>query len=259
SPRINNCTITGNTAGVGGGIYVHDGSPTITNCILWDNLSEQIHGYPSITYSDIQQQDEREWWDYEGCISADPCFVEPGYWDANDTPDDANDDFWIEGDHHLLRTSLCIDSGDPNYVAEPNETDLDGNPRVIGGRIDMGAYEAVIHEARLLILPRVINRKSKQPRIMARLRLPQGITKDQIDRDVPLILYPGGIEAMRQFVIPRRRQGTQRVSIFAFFNKAELMDSLDDNGRVELQILGQLRQPGQYFYGSDIIRIINRR
>jgi hypothetical protein len=44
-------------------------------------------------------------------------------------------------DYHLRPGSPCIDAGDPNYVAEPNETDLDGNPRVIGGRIDMGAYE----------------------------------------------------------------------------------------------------------------------
>jgi len=45
------------------------------------------------------------------------------------------------GDYHLLPASPCINAGDPNYVAEPNETDLDGNPRVISGRIDMGAYE----------------------------------------------------------------------------------------------------------------------
>ncbi len=44
-------------------------------------------------------------------------------------------------DYHLWPDSPCIDAGDPNYVAGPNETDLDGNPRVIGGRIDMGAYE----------------------------------------------------------------------------------------------------------------------
>jgi hypothetical protein len=43
--------------------------------------------------------------------------------------------------YHLLPVSPCINAGDPDYAAEPNETDLDGNPRVIGGRIDMGAYE----------------------------------------------------------------------------------------------------------------------
>jgi probable HAF family extracellular repeat protein/parallel beta-helix repeat protein len=45
------------------------------------------------------------------------------------------------GDYHLLPGSPCINAGDPDYVAGPNETDLDGLPRVIGGRIDMGAYE----------------------------------------------------------------------------------------------------------------------
>jgi hypothetical protein len=49
---------------------------------------------------------------------------------------------WVEGDYHLLPDSPCIDAGDPGYVAEPNETDLDGKPRIINGRIDMGAYES---------------------------------------------------------------------------------------------------------------------
>ncbi|HIJ53421.1 MAG TPA: hypothetical protein HPP66_09750 [Planctomycetes bacterium] len=44
-------------------------------------------------------------------------------------------------DYHLLPNSQCINSGDPHYMAEPNETDLDGKPRVIRDRIDMGAYE----------------------------------------------------------------------------------------------------------------------
>jgi len=44
-------------------------------------------------------------------------------------------------DYHLLPDSPCINAGDPYYIAEPNETDIDGKPRVIAGRIDMGAYE----------------------------------------------------------------------------------------------------------------------
>jgi len=42
---------------------------------------------------------------------------------------------------HLLPGSPCINAGDPDYIAGPNETDLVGKPRIIGGRIDMGAYE----------------------------------------------------------------------------------------------------------------------
>jgi hypothetical protein len=47
----------------------------------------------------------------------------------------------VKPDYHLLLNSPCINAGDPQYIAGPNETDLDGKPRVIAGRIDMGAYE----------------------------------------------------------------------------------------------------------------------
>jgi len=244
---ISNCTVIGNwSAHDGSGLDNCNGS--ISNCIIYQNWPpwmEQIENCSTPIYSCIER------WDGGGLgnTNLDPCFIEPGYWDANN--------LWVDGDYHLLPDSPCIDAGDPNYVAEPNQTDLDGNPRVRGDAIDMGPYETVIHEARLIILPRVLNRKSSKPRIMAWVHLPQGITKDQIDRDEPLILYPSGIEAMRQFVFDNRRRGT--VSIFAVFDKAELMDAIPANGRVELQVLGHLRQPGQYFSGSDTIRIIPRR
>ena len=251
---ISNSTVTGNMSGrppdfKDGGIYWSgESNLQIKNCILWDNgmeINASWEATVTVTYTDIQQS-----WQGQGNIDADPLFLDPGYWDVND--------LWVDGDYHLLPDSPCVDTGDPNYVAEPSQTDLDGNPRARGYAIDMGAYETIIHEARLLILPRVINRKSSKPRIMAWVRLPQGITKDQIDADPALVLYPGGIKAIRQFVIPNRRRGSQRVSIFAVFDKAELMDAIPANGRVELQVLGRLRQPGQYFSGSDTIRIIPR-
>jgi hypothetical protein len=46
------------------------------------------------------------------------------------------------------------------------------------------------------------------------------------------------------------------VNIFAVFDKADLMDAIPASGRVELQVLGYLSRPGQYFCGSDTIRII---
>ena len=58
-----------------------------------------------------------------GNISSDPCFV----------CDDSSD-------YHLQCDSFCIDAGDPNEDYG-QQTDIDGWPRVIGGRIDMGAYE----------------------------------------------------------------------------------------------------------------------
>ncbi|MHC4756419.1 MAG: right-handed parallel beta-helix repeat-containing protein, partial [Planctomycetota bacterium] len=142
SPTVSECTFTGNVGGgwPGGGMYNENGSgPTVTNCIFWHD-SDEFHDEDSsstiVSYSDIQFG-----WLGEGNIDADPCFVERGYWDDNGTRD-WYDDFWVGGDYHLLEGSPCINAGNPSYVAEPNETDLDGNPRVVNGRIDMGAYES---------------------------------------------------------------------------------------------------------------------
>jgi hypothetical protein len=43
------------------------------------------------------------------------------------------------GDFHLQSNSPCINSGNNSSVA--GNTDLDGNPRIVGGTVDMGAYE----------------------------------------------------------------------------------------------------------------------
>ncbi len=154
---MNNCTFYGNSANsIGGGIYTgSDTSDTdldsvarLKNCILWGNIGEEQGETNQIAVGDTHITI-----DYScilgltgtlggiGNMNADPCFVDPGYWDANGTPGDVNDDFLAEGDYHLLAGSPCIDAGDPNYVAGPNEMDIDGEPRVMGGRVDMGADE----------------------------------------------------------------------------------------------------------------------
>jgi len=127
TPTVTNCTFVANSAPEGRALACdsHEQRPSdlrVTNSILWDGGDEVVNKDGStitITYSDVQNG-----YFGTGNIYANPRFVAP-----------------IIGDYHLLLDSPCINAGDPNYVAEPNETDLDGNPRVIGGRIDMGAYE----------------------------------------------------------------------------------------------------------------------
>jgi hypothetical protein len=136
-PNIINCTFTENVARNGNALGCDSGSRNISNniqlinCILADDGNEIWNNDNSIiavTYSNIQGG-----WIGTGNIDADPYFV-----DANN------------GNYHLLPYSPCIDTGDPNYVSEPNETDLDGKPRIINGRIDMGPYELLPDPSNLL-------------------------------------------------------------------------------------------------------------
>ncbi|MHC4088193.1 MAG: right-handed parallel beta-helix repeat-containing protein, partial [Planctomycetota bacterium] len=120
SPILTNCTVSGNTADRdGGGIMFYDGChPLLSNCILWDNWANRYGDQATvadsstltISYSGVEggtqgiyvREDCTMDWG-GGNIDADPCFVEPGYWDVNDA--------WIDGDYHLLPNSPCIDAG----------------------------------------------------------------------------------------------------------------------------------------------------
>ena len=135
SPKINNCTFSGNLAiYYGGGMrnYEHS-SPTVNNCILWADAPSEIDGpTPTVTYSDLQGG-----WPGKGNIDTDPMFVNP---DSND--------------FHLRADSPCINAGDPRFIAGPNETDMDGERRVINGRVDIGADEFNYEGPFLEISPR---------------------------------------------------------------------------------------------------------
>ena len=170
SSTATNCLFAGNTAQDGGGAHFEESPSTLVNCtfgtnradngaalacdsagglpssdvvlascILWDGGGEIYNADDStiaVSYSDVQGG-----WPGSGNIDADPCFLDPGGWDLGGTPDDTSDDSWLEGDYHLTAGSPCVDAGDPDYLAGPNEVDLGGNLRVVGEWIDMGAYE----------------------------------------------------------------------------------------------------------------------
>jgi hypothetical protein len=131
APILTNCTFIRNSADKGSGMWNVNSNPTLTNCILWDGGNEiwnQLNSDITITYSNIQGG-----FPGEGNIEADPYFVDP---EGPDNIPGTEDD-----DLRLSPISPCVDSGDPNYIPEPNETDFAGNPRLLYGRIDMGAYE----------------------------------------------------------------------------------------------------------------------
>jgi parallel beta-helix repeat protein len=144
-PTLTNNTIASNS---GGGLYndtVHPGNPIITNSIFWANGDYDLDGAPlAPTYSDIGVG----FIGGPGNISVDPLFVRSpddggdGWGDDPTTPDvdeGANDDF---GDLHLRGTSLCIDAGSNSAPGLPG-TDKEGNPRIMGSAVDIGAYETL--------------------------------------------------------------------------------------------------------------------
>ena len=62
----------------------------------------------------------------DGNISQEPLFVD------------------LQGhDYHLRLDSPCMSAGDPGFVPELDQTDIDGEPRICGVGIDMGADEYV--------------------------------------------------------------------------------------------------------------------
>jgi parallel beta-helix repeat protein len=135
NPILTNCIFIENSGDLGGALSsVTSSAPTLTNCILWGDSPDEIHlsdGNTVITYSDIQGG-----WPGEGNINADPLFVDA---------DGADDVIGTKDDNlRLLPDSPCIDAGDNSAVPTSVLTDLDGNPRVTNGTVDMGAYESGI-------------------------------------------------------------------------------------------------------------------
>ena len=148
--QIRNCTITGNLASEGGAAVLAEeyAGLTIENCIVWDNYPLGIADDDAggiIAYNNIEGG-----WPGQSNIETDPCFVDEGYWDANGTPDDANDDIWVDGDYHLKSqggrwqpimearvvddvTSTCIDAGD-------SFSPIGLEPFPNGGIVNMGVY-----------------------------------------------------------------------------------------------------------------------
>jgi predicted outer membrane repeat protein len=137
---LKHINIVGNSATWFGGAIYNRGNihPSIANSIVWGNTaptSPQIHNEsgatPVISYSLIEGcGGSGGGWvaslgtDGGGNIDADPRFV-----DAS------------SADLHLWSSSPAIEAGDNSAVPPGVTTDLDGNPRIYGTNVDMGAYE----------------------------------------------------------------------------------------------------------------------
>ena len=129
---INN-TIVANTAdgdGLGGAaiLCILDGDAGIFNNIFHQNTDYDIvafDAFPAVAcnlFDDVPSE-------YDSCgnIAGDPQLVD-----------------WPGGDYHIPYSSPCLNAGSPAYGPMEGVIDLDGQVRVMGARVDMGADEVYV-------------------------------------------------------------------------------------------------------------------
>jgi len=143
-PSITGCTMANNRALLSTAsvyCYRNCSGAAIDNTIMWGNsapdgiqiwIGDESHACSlTMRYSDLEGGQSSvhvepgsilNWG--PGMIDADPLFVS-----------------LAEGDYHLTVDSPCIDWGDPYFEPLPDETDMDGDPRVMSDIVDMGADE----------------------------------------------------------------------------------------------------------------------
>lgn len=137
NPTLTNVSFTDNTAPEGGGMYNAGSSPIIQNSILWGNSADigpeiyNVASTPTIAHSLVQRSggSGNSWDQSLGTDGGDNLDDNPLFEDADN------------GGLNLQSDSPSIDAGQNQYVPEEVSTDLDGNPRIMGSAVDMGAYE----------------------------------------------------------------------------------------------------------------------
>ncbi len=132
--KITNCTISGNSAeGNGGGIYLEGFSLFVTSSIIWGNSDTSGTGQ----FAQIYGEQPNVWF---SCIQDDnPCDVNIPF--GEDTFNIDDDPCFAADGYHLLPNSPCIDTGDPYFNYNSGDIDMDGQPRLMGRCVDMGADE----------------------------------------------------------------------------------------------------------------------
>jgi hypothetical protein len=110
-----NCTLVGNSAEFEGGGAVES---TLYNCIIYYNTAPYGTNDAISSFTNCCTPDGGD----VGNITNQPIFIDPA-----------------SGDYRLQTNSPCINAGNNAYVAV--STDLDGRPRIVGGTVDIGAYE----------------------------------------------------------------------------------------------------------------------
>ncbi|WP_460640247.1 choice-of-anchor Q domain-containing protein, partial [Larkinella harenae] len=119
-----NCSFQGNSARYGGGLAKAGGNTTLTNCVLFGNGGDNT---------------------LIGNITLNNCLVEAstrGFTDGGNNQTTTNTPFASTSSTQLNSCSPAINAGTNSATGLSGvTTDLAGKPRIVGGTVDMGAYE----------------------------------------------------------------------------------------------------------------------
>ncbi len=118
---MTNCTVVGNDAVAGGGAYCAS-SPKLVNTILYYNT-------PGGNYTNTGSSVNYQCCCTVPAVSGTGNFTNEPAFVSRDT-----------GNYHLASGSPCINAG-TNQTWMTAATDLDGRPRILDIRVDLGAYE----------------------------------------------------------------------------------------------------------------------
>ncbi len=180
SPKVENCTFSGNYAWYGGGMYndgssspmvrncifrgnlgdwfaggmYNIGSSTVTNCIFIGNRAFGVAGIYNSGSQDITNCIIRgnEYGQIEGG-NVNYCNIEGGYYTGEGNIDE--DPMFAEDGYHLTLSSPCIDAGTNTPPGGLPEEDIDGEERIMGctdePRVDMGVDEYYLADCNVML------------------------------------------------------------------------------------------------------------
>jgi hypothetical protein len=158
---LDHCTIGANVGGPAGA-----GDCSLTGCLITNNIgigllggwvnSSTVAGNVEGAYggtfinSIVYGNSDSNWEFYEfyglhftnSCTDPIPTNYVTAFSSMSAVDTFTNDPVFVNaaaGDYHLQPSSPCINSGKNSYVTV--STDLEGNPRIAGGTVDVGAYE----------------------------------------------------------------------------------------------------------------------
>jgi len=166
---LRNCTLANNRAGYGGGAN----GGTLSNCTLTGNWAQYTGGGAASLFCTLNNCTITGNWANERAGGSDACTLNNSIVSGNGAGDSWTADFYqapdtsggtlnycctsrqprgtgniitapafvdyAGGNLRLQSNSPCINAGNNSY--SPGSTDLDGRPRIVGGTIDIGAYE----------------------------------------------------------------------------------------------------------------------